>query len=201
MISNLEFHKRTCTGPVAAAPVVKRRRVGDVVPEFAVRRNRRALGGHQRCMQWICKKQITYRHCRELLHLSNPQCQSTTVTIKLTNSMQLRVQDSQQCGSRFLTSTRYVPGRRCCYKICTETTAEAQQPCDEYISTPMLFTATDSLSFNNATACHICTKLLGDDKVLDPCHITGNYRGAAHNKCNLHYRMNPKSWKLLLSTT
>ena len=38
---------------------------------------------------------------------------------------------------------------------------------DEYIATPepMLLTATVLRSFNNAATCHICTKLLGDDKV------------------------------------
>ena len=41
----LEMHKRTCTGPVAvAAPAVKRRRTGDVVPEFTVRKTQKSLG-------------------------------------------------------------------------------------------------------------------------------------------------------------
>ena len=30
----------------------------------------------------------------------------------------------------------------------------------------------------------------------DHCHILGTYRGAAHNRCNLMYRINPTSWKL-----
>ena len=73
---------------------------------------------------------------------------------------------------------------------------EAKQLCEEYIvkPKPMLFTATDSLSFVKTTTCHICTEQLGDDKVCDHCHVTGNYRGAAHNECNLNYRINPKSW-------
>ena len=39
--------------------------------------------------------------------------------------------------------------------------------------------------FNTAVNCHICSRELGDDKVRDHCHFTGEYRGAAHNKCNL----------------
>ena len=39
--------------------------------------------------------------------------------------------------------------------------------------------------FNAAVNCHICGEKLGGDKVRDHCHFTGNYRGAAHNKCNL----------------
>ena len=42
--------------------------------------------------------------------------------------------------------------------------------------------------FNDATECWICGGELGLDKVRDHCHLTGVYRGAAHNKCNLQYR-------------
>ena len=45
--------------------------------------------------------------------------------------------------------------------------------------------------FNSATVCHICLK--GFDgvasKVRDHCHYTGMYRGAAHNSCNLKYKI------------
>ena len=38
---------------------------------------------------------------------------------------------------------------------------------DEYISKPMLLTATELRSFTNTTICHICTKPLGNDKMQD----------------------------------
>ena len=60
----------------------------------------------------------------------------------------------------------------------------------------MLLTATESQSFTTTTTCHICTKPLGDDKVQDHYHITVNYRGAAHNACNLLYRISRTGWKL-----
>ena len=43
--------------------------------------------------------------------------------------------------------------------------------------------------FNSATTCHICEEELDGDKIWDHCHITGKYRGAAHNKCNLNYQI------------
>ena len=46
--------------------------------------------------------------------------------------------------------------------------------------------------FRIAQVCHVCSKPLGDDKVLDHCHITGKYRGAAHNQCNLSLKMPTK---------
>ena len=43
-----------------------------------------------------------------------------------------------------------------------------------------------------AEKCHICLKELNDPKnkrVRDHCHYMGLYRGAAHNNCNLKYRI------------
>ena len=51
----------------------------------------------------------------------------------------------------------------------------------------MIFTKTDEENFNNATVCHFCNKELNDDKVRDHCHLTGKFRGAAHNCCNINY--------------
>ena len=46
----------------------------------------------------------------------------------------------------------------------------------------------DVQNYNDAKVCHICKELLEDDKVRDHCHLTGKYRGAAHNDCNLNYK-------------
>ncbi|XP_058974383.1 uncharacterized protein LOC131800720 [Musca domestica] len=43
--------------------------------------------------------------------------------------------------------------------------------------------------FDSSRLCHICEKELGNDRVKDHCHLTGKYRGAAHNSCNLEYRV------------
>lgn len=47
--------------------------------------------------------------------------------------------------------------------------------------------------FSNARSCHICGK--GEEceedtrtKVWDHCHLSGKYRGAAHNQCNLRFQ-------------
>ena len=50
---------------------------------------------------------------------------------------------------------------------------------------PMVMTAKNQKEFNNAVNCYICGYALGKDRVRDHCHFTGDYRGAAHNKCNL----------------
>ena len=57
-------------------------------------------------------------------------------------------------------------------------------------STPkeMIFGVKEREEFDEATECWICHGELGLDRVRDHCHLTGKYRGAAHNKCNLQYR-------------
>ncbi|XP_033726725.1 uncharacterized protein LOC117316295 [Pecten maximus] len=53
---------------------------------------------------------------------------------------------------------------------------------------PMRMAGRDWQNFKHATHCHICKKTLGDDRVRDHCHVTGVFRGAAHNECNLNYK-------------
>lgn len=62
----------------------------------------------------------------------------------------------------------------------------------------MILTDQDKKDFKYATKCHICEKCFndGEKKVRDHDHITGQYRGAAHNKCNLDYAIKIINYKL-----
>ena len=59
-------------------------------------------------------------------------------------------------------------------------------------------TDVDEQDFKNAKECHICDEKYGekDIRVRDHCHITGKYRGSAHQDCNLKLRINPKEMKI-----
>ena len=62
----------------------------------------------------------------------------------------------------------------------------------------MIMTMHDKLVYGNSTLCHICNEILGKDKVRDHCHLTGKFRGAAHEDCNLTYRV-PKVFPSCIS--
>ena len=47
----------------------------------------------------------------------------------------------------------------------------------------------DEEIYNNPQICWICNEELNTDKVRDHCHITGKFRGAAHNQCNLKFNI------------
>ena len=53
----------------------------------------------------------------------------------------------------------------------------------------IVMTDEDEKNFKEAKVCHICKENLGNDKVKDHCHLSGKYRGAAHNDCNLNYKV------------
>ena len=55
-------------------------------------------------------------------------------------------------------------------------------------------TEQEVIDFNNAKECFICNREFtdADKKCRDHDHYTGKYRGAAHNSCNLMYKV-PKS--------
>ena len=51
-------------------------------------------------------------------------------------------------------------------------------------------------AYKASTYCYICEGELLNDKVADHCHLTRKFRGAAHNKCNLEYRI-PKFFPVI----
>ena len=63
---------------------------------------------------------------------------------------------------------------------------------------PLKMTSDDIVAFEKATECHICNKKYTekDIRVRDHCHITGKYRGSAHQECNLQLRINPDEIKI-----
>lgn len=61
---------------------------------------------------------------------------------------------------------------------------------------PMIITEEQEKEFLKCKTCHICNEKITDknDKVRDHDHITGLYRGCAHNSCNLN--LNHKNYKI-----
>ena len=45
------------------------------------------------------------------------------------------------------------------------------------------------MAYDNFTNCQICNEELGEDRVRDHCHQSGKFRGAAHEVCNLKYKV------------
>ena len=61
----------------------------------------------------------------------------------------------------------------------------AQKITKKYFSKRLIMISEDEETYSNSHICWICKQELNADKVKDYCHVTGKFRGAPHNKCNL----------------
>ena len=53
----------------------------------------------------------------------------------------------------------------------------------------MIMTRHDKLVYDNSTHCHICNEELGEDRVYVHRLLSGKFGGAAHEVCNLNYKV------------
>ena len=63
---------------------------------------------------------------------------------------------------------------------------------------PLVMTEDDEQHFRTMDGCHICGEKYTDKdvRVRDHCHITGKFRGSAHQECNIKLRIKPEDIKI-----
>ena len=68
---------------------------------------------------------------------------------------------------------------------------EILEKLNKFQKTPMDISNEEEIHHEKATKCYVCDCSFTDEncKVHDHCHVLGNYRGAACNKCNLAMKM------------
>ena len=81
------------------------------------------------------------------------------------------------------------------WKKCKKKLNGAKKMKYKHINKDMILTKDDERNFKNADKCYICNKKYSekDIRVRDHCYITGKYRGAAHQDCNINYRLTDKA--------
>ena len=68
----------------------------------------------------------------------------------------------------------------------------------KHFNKPLVMTEDNEMCFKLMDKCHICGEKYTDKdvRVRDHCHITGKFRGSAHQECNLKLRIKPKNLKI-----
>ena len=93
---------------------------------------------------------------------------------------------------------QYYRGKKAVYKF-MESILNEVKDCKKILKTkfnkPLKMTPDDENDFQTATSCHICGNkyIESDVRVRDHCHVTGKYRGSAHESCNLNFQLRIKS--------
>ena len=83
-------------------------------------------------------------------------------------------------------------GKDCVKKFCDHVIGEARCLYQSFPEKPMTpLTPKEMDRYKRLERCHICFKPFKEDnpKLRDHCHYTGRYRGPAHMKCNLQYKI------------
>ena len=88
----------------------------------------------------------------------------------------------------------YYRGKDCMKKFCKDLKEHATRIINYEKKTIIPLIKEEKINYNDQQICYICKKEFdkGDKKhhkVGDHCHYTGKYRGAAHNICNLSYKV------------
>ena len=68
----------------------------------------------------------------------------------------------------------------------------------KHFNKPLKMSNEDEQEFKKSTRCHICDKKYNEEdvRVRDHRHITGVFRGSAHQDCNLKLKMKPEEIKI-----
>ena len=88
----------------------------------------------------------------------------------------------------------YYRGEDCMKKFCKDLREHATKIINYEEKDMIPLTKKEEENHNNQKVCYICKKEFDTNdkknyKVRDHCHYTGEYRGAAHNMCNLRYKV------------
>ena len=88
----------------------------------------------------------------------------------------------------------YYRGDDCMKKFCKDLREHATKIINYEKKNMIPLTTNEEIYYNKQKICYICKKEFDNNdkkqqKVRDHCHYTGKYRGAAHNICNLRYKL------------
>ena len=88
----------------------------------------------------------------------------------------------------------YYRGDDCMKKFCKDLREHGTKIINYEKKKMISLTMEEKVHYNKQKVCYICKKEFDNNdkkqqKVRDHCHYTGKYRGAAHNICNLRYKV------------
>ena len=124
--------------------------------------------------------------------INNPNESSTTKINEYTPSAYSIFTRCSFAESR--NKLNYYRGKDCMKKFCKDLKEHATRIINYEKKKIIALTKEEKINYNDQQICYICKKEFDtidkkNYKVRDHCHYMGKYRGAAHNICNLRYKV------------
>ena len=84
------------------------------------------------------------------------------------------------------------------WKRCLKRLNTPKRSLRKHFNKPLVMTEVYEQHFKTMDGCHICGEKYTDKdvRVRDHCHITGKFRGSAHQECDLKLRIKPENLKI-----
>ena len=104
---------------------------------------------------------------------------------------------------RYSKSVKVHRGKNAVYRFLEEMLKEVEhykKVVKTKFNKPLIMTDEDEANFEAMNHCHICGNKYTDKdvRVRDHCHITGKFKGSAHQERNLKLRIKPEDLKVLV---
>ena len=105
------------------------------------------------------------------------------------------------CYDKYTKPVQIYRGENAVYKFVENMLEEVnwcKSKMKKHFNKPLKMTKEDEKDFQKAIKCHICDQQYTDKdiRVRDHCHITGKFRGSAHQDCNLKLQIKPETIKI-----
>ena len=102
---------------------------------------------------------------------------------------------------KFSKSVQIYRGKDAAYKFLEKMLDEVRhckKIVKKHFNKELIMSKDDENNFKKSTECHICNKKYNekDIRVRDHCHITGKFRGSAHQECNLQLKIDANHLKI-----
>ncbi|XP_073845092.1 uncharacterized protein [Musca autumnalis] len=174
---NLDVHKKQCGGAVFSMPQTKK----DAIVKFVNHKKKEKVGFS------------IYADAESVLKHKEQEPNSNRKTVQVKEHIPCAFSYNIKCSFDSSLDKFFIYTGPDAPKVFLENLIEdCKFLYNNYLTKvqPMItLTPEEESQFKTSINCHICDEPLEGDRVRDHCHLTGKYRGAVHNQCNLKYQV------------
>ena len=154
--------------------------------------------------KWFCRSSLQCFSSENVLIKHKENCEYNLRSVECyEGSYRIKYQDHIPCSyaykvvcvdDRFTKPVVVYRGENAAYEFIKAILKEykySRKTMNKHFNKNLIINEEEEHLFQQSNSCWICKKLIDNDeeKVRDPCHVTGKFRGAAHWDCNRNFQL------------